>query len=312
MSSRLASAPFNRISSDLIFRTTDNIDFRVHKCILAIASPLHNDASEAESLGRTTDSKDGDDGAESRTVISVTEDSDVLDKLLRFVYPVASPSLETLDELKPVLEAALKYQMEDATDLLRRRLASETFLDREPLRVFAIARYHGFEEETRLAAMHACYKGLPGPNVRELSSISASATRALWELKDKAGGPASSVAVGLAWLAESEEVDRSWTFFSCNQCSADNSTVQLRDGNVQPRLWWRSYMNTMQQQLREKPCGATVTNASALMLAVQSVSGCNFCRTNGKGMADLQAFSRLLAARVDAAVMQIAATVRFQ
>ncbi|KZT21616.1 hypothetical protein NEOLEDRAFT_1139238 [Neolentinus lepideus HHB14362 ss-1] len=305
----LAPPPFDRESADLIFRTCDDVDFRVHKCILAIVSPLHNDAAEAESFVPNTDYKDRAGGAKNRTVIPVTEDSDVLDKLLRFVYPVVPPSLDTLDELKPVLEAALKYQMDRATDVLRKKLVSRKFLDSEPLRVFAIACFHGFEEETRIAAMHACCEDLPGPNARELSSITGSAVRAVWELKDKAVGPASSVASDLAWLEKSEEVNRKWAFFTCTSCPMDCDDSL---GGVYPRKWWSSYMTSVQQQLRKKPCGKTVTSASALMAPMQSLVGCKYCGADGRGLADLKAFSELLAARVDATVMQIAATIQFQ
>ncbi|KZT21617.1 hypothetical protein NEOLEDRAFT_1139239 [Neolentinus lepideus HHB14362 ss-1] len=309
----LAPPPFDRESADLIFRTCDDVDFRVHKCILAIASPLHNDASEAESLGPTTDSKDGADGAESRTVILVTEDSDVLDKLLRFVYPVASPSLETLDELKPVLEAALKYQMDETTDVLRTMLVSKKFLESEALRVFAIACFHGFEKETRIAAMYACYKGLPGPNIRELSSITASATRALWELKDKAAGPACLVVSNLAWLAESDEVNRDWVFFVCTECEEADTQVQLRHARVSPRSWWHDYLRTAEEQLKNCSCGATVTSDWLIQSTVGKFSNrCNTCSIDGKGLADLKAFSRLLAARVDDVVMEVACTLKFQ
>ncbi|EPQ56279.1 hypothetical protein GLOTRDRAFT_128228 [Gloeophyllum trabeum ATCC 11539] len=313
---RTASPPFDRDSADLIFRTTDGVDFLVHKAILAIASPLHNDASEAESMGVSPDAKVGDHGGEtqSRTVISVSEDSETIDKLLRLVYPVAPPALETLDALKPVLEAAVKYQMESVLELLRKKLVSQVFLEEEPLRVFAITCYHGFEEETRVAAMYTCYKGLPGPNVRELRSITASATRALWELKDKASVSASSVVTNLSWMSECDTIQRSWAFFSCSQCSQSSREINVQGVMVWPRAWWDTYMASIGQELMRAPCGMEVTSPRLFANAAYNIasSHCSFCRDFGKGLKDLTAFNRILAARVDKAVLEIAATIDFQ
>jgi hypothetical protein len=49
------------------------------------------------------------------SIIEVTEGSIVLDRVLRFCYPsVQNPCLDSLEELRSVLEAVRKYQLEFA------------------------------------------------------------------------------------------------------------------------------------------------------------------------------------------------------
>ncbi len=70
-------------------------------------------------------------------VISVTENSDALDYLLRLCYPILPPSPQSVDLLEETLSAAIKYDMELPISTLTNALGP--FQDSNPLGVFALA-----------------------------------------------------------------------------------------------------------------------------------------------------------------------------
>ena len=149
--SKLAPAPFDQCTTDLVLRSSDGVEFHVFSQILIVASPIFkNMLSDAQpSAARsvtTTDSIDPE-----TPVVPLSEDSDTLDALLRIVYPIEKPNkARTLTDIPPVLEAALKYIMEWPTSVLKQELLS--FVADRPLQVWAIACQHGLEDVARRAA----------------------------------------------------------------------------------------------------------------------------------------------------------------
>ncbi|KAI0738450.1 hypothetical protein C8Q80DRAFT_1275453 [Daedaleopsis nitida] len=85
-----------------------------------------------------------------RPVIDVSEDSATLDTLLRLVYPVKNPELVDIASIEPVLEAAIKYDMEWPTELATERLLA--VVPESPLQVWAIGCRMGLEIVARRGA----------------------------------------------------------------------------------------------------------------------------------------------------------------
>ncbi|KAH9939289.1 uncharacterized protein BXZ73DRAFT_8936, partial [Epithele typhae] len=98
-----ADAPFNRPSADTILRTADHVDFHVHRIILIQASPFFADMFSLPQPQNVV---------QDAPVIDVSEDSKTLRHLLQICYPTDRPVLESLDDLVPVLRAAMKYSMD--------------------------------------------------------------------------------------------------------------------------------------------------------------------------------------------------------
>lgn len=131
-----ARAPFDgKMVHDIIFTTSDHVDFYIAKTILVYASPFFADMfSLAQPEQRAGDLER----------IPVSEDSQVFAILMRYCYPVADPFICDLGQLEEVLEAAQKYQMSEGVELLRillREYISESSPDprSQALRVYAIA-----------------------------------------------------------------------------------------------------------------------------------------------------------------------------
>ncbi|PSR86949.1 hypothetical protein PHLCEN_2v5297 [Hermanssonia centrifuga] len=141
---KLAQAPFNIPSADAVLRTSDNVDFYVHKVILSIASPFFNDLFSLIQPSINSDAKVIEEP------IIISEDSQTLDSLLRLCYPVDDPVITDISLLGCVLEAAIKYQMGEAEKLVK--VSMQPFVVTHPLQIYAIACRLKVEELAKVAA----------------------------------------------------------------------------------------------------------------------------------------------------------------
>src|SRR5258706_10365453 len=132
---------------DFNLRSSDGHDFYVPRSILSIASPSFTSTDPGTSADAT--------------IIALAEPACILDVLFTLIYPVEAPTWTSLDGFSAVLDAALKYDMRGTVETLRRSLVCPrrvgdrilpSFIDLDPLRVFAIARMAGLDAEADLAA----------------------------------------------------------------------------------------------------------------------------------------------------------------
>ncbi|OBZ74519.1 NADPH-dependent diflavin oxidoreductase 1 [Grifola frondosa] len=124
-----ASSPFDRADVDIILRSSDGIDFRAHKILLAMSSPLFDGMFNIHGGSSNV-------GVPSTTMLSLP-----------------TPILEDLGDVSAVMEAAKKYHVDDAIARMSERLLA--FVPKEPLRVYAIACYMDLEAEAEVAAKAA-------------------------------------------------------------------------------------------------------------------------------------------------------------
>lgn len=175
MASRFHS--FNASDADVALVSSEECDpteFHVHRCILMAASPFFYDMF---SLPQNP--------AETKRVprIPVSESRQTLNDLLRLVYPIQDPPFEFLDDLTPVLAAALKYDLLRAIETLRNLLVSHRFVRAEPLRVYAIATRFDLEEEARIASQYTLTINIiDAPLSDDLKFITAHSYHRLLEL----------------------------------------------------------------------------------------------------------------------------------
>jgi len=149
------SDEFNVQNGDVILRTqgSPNRDFRVHKLILTLASPLFVDMF---SLPQPA----GSGGEGELPVVDVTDPPQALDLVLRHIYPsFIPPNIDNLDLLVEGLVVTDKYNIESARALLRMQLTK--FINDAPLRVYAIASRFGFDEEAEAASSLTTTRYLP-------------------------------------------------------------------------------------------------------------------------------------------------------
>ena len=131
---KIGTYPFDDMSTDLILRSCDGVDFHVYKNIMALASPVFQDML---SLPTALSSSHTETPEHPTPVVDMTEKSVVLDHLLRLCYPILPPKVLSLPHIEEVLVAAIKYDM--CLPVATLKVSLRDFQDVEPHQVFAVA-----------------------------------------------------------------------------------------------------------------------------------------------------------------------------
>ena len=178
---KVAAAPFNNRSTDIIIRSSDLVDFYVQKVMVAEASPvfagmftLHipEPASPATALAQESQNHTFDSNVQlyrdGIPIVAVSEPSTVVDSLLRFCYPSGPPELNKAGAICDVLDAARKYMMDPLANYLFKHFVSRT--EAEPFEVYALAASRGWKEEMKAAALESLKLQFPiGKYVPEMA-----------------------------------------------------------------------------------------------------------------------------------------------
>ncbi|KAJ6593280.1 hypothetical protein B0H19DRAFT_16311 [Mycena capillaripes] len=175
--------------------------------------------------------------------IPVQEESDVLDRALRFFYPGTQPHVATLDELRDIIEVLIsKYDVECVVPAAKSHL--ETYIAENPLAVYTIAWNHRWKDIALKAARHSL--NLPLRNIDseappELDHFPASAYHNFLYYHARCGASAKSVLLGWRWVTgPSRDI-----WFSCTSCekqSLDGISVtpwRMRLGCGSVNMWSR-------------------------------------------------------------------------
>ena len=154
----MSSTFFTTEDGDVILRTGTGLgpkhEFRVHTLILSLASPVFKDMFTFPQPPNQNQTEQPD-----IPVVDVPDSPEVLDAILRFIYPgVESPEFQNLSLLPVLLSAADKYNIASMSLTLREALTK--FLPGDSFSVYAIACRFGFLEEAREAAMVSTSKSM--------------------------------------------------------------------------------------------------------------------------------------------------------
>ncbi|TBU44063.1 hypothetical protein BD309DRAFT_1000726 [Dichomitus squalens] len=151
---------------DITLRSTDNVDFHIHRAILSVASdvfrdmlslpPPHDDAVLADAGASPS--------PPSRPIIPLTENGKTLERLLCLCYPINKQPLNELEGVVPVLKAALKYDMEWPITLLTRDLLE--IAPKAPLKVWACACQCELKDLVRSAALEILRETAKGEDTK--------------------------------------------------------------------------------------------------------------------------------------------------
>ncbi|KAI0675760.1 hypothetical protein C8Q78DRAFT_347773 [Trametes maxima] len=142
--------PFNAPDADLILRSSDSVDFRVLRVIISYASPTFIQQLCPFDIAKGSTSTD----EPSLPVYTMTEDSVVVDTLLRMLYPMAHnlPGAADLDLFLDVLEAAHKYALKKVEKLMRETQMILRIKITYPLKLYFSSIKCGAEKEARESA----------------------------------------------------------------------------------------------------------------------------------------------------------------
>ncbi|KAH9023519.1 hypothetical protein EDB84DRAFT_1580438 [Lactarius hengduanensis] len=125
----------DKSQADVIVRSSDHVDFRVHKAILATSSPVFNDIF---SLAQPSNHE----AVDGFPIVQLSEDAELVRALITALYPIPFEMPASYNRILALLAAAQKYNMDTVqssirTEVSRRKLS---FLDgTQVFRAYAIA-----------------------------------------------------------------------------------------------------------------------------------------------------------------------------
>ena len=135
--------PLHFDDGDVVLRSIDGQDFRVHSIILREASPFFRDMFRLPS-----------GGSGSYAPILMTETTDVLDDILRWLYPInRAPTIDSIAHALDLLRAVEKLQTE--SHAVKGSLHAYIVAHPHPLRAWALAARFGYTE-SRKDAVRKC------------------------------------------------------------------------------------------------------------------------------------------------------------
>ncbi|KAH8985580.1 hypothetical protein EDB92DRAFT_1356927 [Lactarius akahatsu] len=133
--------------ANIIIRSSDKVNFRVHKSLLAMSSPFFSD------LLSLPQPPDGElvDGL---PVIQLSEDADLLNSLVSLLYPISPYIPGSCEHAFALLAACQKYDMTSIQSYIRAEIKRwpSTPIGAEAFRRYAIASSLGLHPETESAA----------------------------------------------------------------------------------------------------------------------------------------------------------------
>jgi hypothetical protein len=304
-----AAPPFDATSApqaDVIIRSSDNVDFRVLAAFLAHSSPIFRSMF---TLPRGH-GKDVDDTKDGLPTVSLPENGKVLYRLLHLGYPICATAashaakMHTLPDVRAVLDAALKYEMDDVVTLVRKELIAPQFLEKEPLCVFALSIHYRFENEAKVAATMTRGTRLRLSYGPELETITGGDLIRLQEYHASGADAASKVATDLRWITSSD-----WIWFECDECKAQRGArmkiIYISEGR---RLrvysgWWLEFMELARKALRKAPMGSTVLERELIKEALVNAISCSGC--GPRAITELHDFGELFAAEIERVLSKV-------
>lgn len=306
---------FNHAKADIILRSSDGVEFRLHKVILEMASPIFCDMFTLPQEASQSDRAQ---------VVDVTETARTLEDLLPFCYPMERSEFLQLSRLRAVLHAAMKYDMAFLVKILKRNLT--LFLPSEPLRVYAIACLIEDRDLACAAAKRLLNCPFPGfafpPDPPpELDILPCTALHNVHIYREQCAEAARAVFLDHKWMCSeargrtisvskkgNANLSQTWAWLACDSGSCARSASELyvhgqRWCTVYPRAWWQKYSDSAAKELSLRPLGETLTRAELTETAIAEAATCKTC--GPKAAEDLMEYIHAMVKRIDEAISKV-------
>ena len=135
--------------ADVIVRSFDHVDFRVHKSILASSSPVFKDMF---SLPQPSDDEALNEAVNGLPVVQLTEDAEIVQALITTLYPIPSELPTSYDRILALLAAAQKYDMGAVQSSIRAEASSRKLFPLDVFYTYAMSSSRRLIPEMNMAA----------------------------------------------------------------------------------------------------------------------------------------------------------------
>ncbi|KAJ7278349.1 hypothetical protein C8J57DRAFT_1176266 [Mycena rebaudengoi] len=301
--------------SNFVLRSSDGVDFHVHRDILKFASDCFDGmfaipGGDCDPDGLRRDGK---------PVLVLPEPEAVLFQLLCLAYPADTLAPYTfeqpdLDIFAAVYRGAQKYQFLRVQRILKQMLDHSALINKHPHRFFAFARLCDLPELSRKAALLTLQSPLSHdtPVFPEMKLLSWEDAHILYRFHQLCGQKAGELAekAALPW-SSSDKAPPIW-FWSDDSCSifawwSHGHNGQCKDAvRDAPVQWFKEHTARLAAQLRLCPSGATAKRKALSVAPTDCVimDTCSLC--SERADADLASFARLLAKEIDLSNIRLA------
>ena len=308
-----ALPPFDDTSDgDVVLKSSDGVLFRVHKVILSLASPFFRDMfSLPQSPGTPQDC------VGNAPIIPFTESSEIIDTLLRAVYPDEDPDLKLVHEIEGVVEAAIKYDMPKCISIMRKKLILGA--SKEPIRVFMIACKNKLADVASATAhlslrrpiLYSFELGSVVLPFSALEDITAGSLFRLIEYQRQCSKVANDAMSDLTWTRE----DFTWRtkiidaiVGSCQKCA--RVRLELGEETLLVVGWWYIFYQEITALVRQRPCTALILESESLMdKALVEAAKCGECFKDS--IHTLRTFRAILTQHLDKRLAEVKIQIDF-
>jgi hypothetical protein len=284
----------DRSDADIIVRSSDNVAFRTFQSFLIFGSPVLKGLIQQQ-LDLIHGNLQGHPEKSLPTLL-MPEDSNTIERLLLFSYPrwTPLPELNDLQEVKNILAAAVKYEMDGVLKFLRKALKTSPLIAEEPRRFFAIACRYGFEEVAKLAVRHTFTLPLFSDEITpELNDISAGALYRLHACYYECRTAVCGLVANFKSLYKGDGL----TFLMSRACS--------RSGPLScTSQWWMACMEELAETLTASPCIETSLSPEFIQkLSSKAADRCSTCQN--RVVSDMTEFNKRFAAEVKKLMIEV-------
>lgn len=239
-------------------------------------------------------------------IMTVAESSTTLRSLLLLCYPAATPTFDSLDDAKAVLEAAEKYDMQPALgragDLIIAQFLTDHFLD-----LYTLSCRFGWQHHAQTAATRALEikdLGRPSNGFNGLQDITGADYHRLLVYHHRCGVIAQQGGDSLSWLPPSSR-EMQLQMWNC-KCRLTGGAETLQIGNVgESKIvpWFEEYLVSSGRELLARPCESTIMESKYYNQAMIEATKCNDCRS--EVIKDMDRFRALYIAQVKKVVATV-------
>jgi hypothetical protein len=302
--------------ADITLRSSDQVDYNVHKVILSTSSPFFKSMF---SLPQPTASFSRPE--KHHPIVDIPENSTTVNSLLTFIYPVVSeaPEFDSLDDILDALAAAKKYEMAAASQRLEQQFAKSKFIKRDPVVAFCAAYSRKLGDAARIAAKASLKYPMNLDKIAEkLQNVDGVAFYLLYRFHRACSATAAQAVSGrcLTWISKS---DHAWWDLANRRCASECATYNyllaspsvLTSSSLKSN--WvasapdHSFITCAQNVLLEHPSREAVTKYHFLEPFYKE-NVCDSCQLTLRG---LPKFSRLLGHEIERRVSMVRHNIIF-
>jgi len=158
--------PFTFADADVILRSSDGVNFKVHRLVLSLASPFFRDLFTLPQTSSNTTV------ADCLPVIPMSEAASLLSDLLQFIYPFPDLIMDSFSSVTAILKGGDKYQLQRASSAAQKQMLK--YADSDPIRVYALGCYYKVAELAQAGARASRrFPSLPEPAADEFQMTSS-------------------------------------------------------------------------------------------------------------------------------------------